>query len=364
MRRFLIALSFAVLTVLPSCRQEAEKGRDTIPFVKAVVSDTDGPEHSMLSGMSKVPSSGDIYVIGSAESCKLMGQKFIECDVIENARGRQWSDDLKDFAGETFSCICDQTFAPYKAFYDSFGSDCLREAAVRLALSSLSPKCSVSIFDVDGNLSKTPAKMIILADPWLVEYGKFDIDTLFTMTSCGVPVISPEDLGFEALLGGGKKYFNIGILGDSLYVGKGLYPAMFCTKTSHYDVVGARMFEAASVTLAGFLDSYAEAGNTEPLDALLVDDWNTDVAAMKTELAGIRDFSREESMKYGKFLSPDFVIFSVPDITMSACYRLLRERGMFTHRIAQPQVRNFVARPRPDGAEMQFLLIPSDNVQD
>ena len=137
MRRFLIALSFAVLTVLPSCRQEAEKGRDTIPFVKAVVSDTDGPEHSMLSGMSKVPSSGDIYVIGSAESCKLMGQKFIECDVIENARGRQWSDDLKDFAGETFSCISDQTFAPYKAFYDSFGSDCLREAAVRLAHHSL-----------------------------------------------------------------------------------------------------------------------------------------------------------------------------------------------------------------------------------
>ena len=364
----MVFLTFAVLAVLPSCRQETKGGRDTIPYVKAVVSDTEGVAYKLLSGMSRVPSSGDIYILGSEAPVKLIGSKYAECDVFENARGREWSDELKDFAGETFSCICDQTFAPYKAFCDSFGPDCLREAAVRLALSALSPKCSVSIFDLDGNLEKTPAKMIILADPWLVEYGKFDIDTLFTLTSCKVPVISPEDLAFEALLGGGKKYFNIGILGDSLNVGKGLYPAMFSTKTGQYDIVGAHMFEAAAEpgasALAAFLDSYAESGNTVPLDALLVDDWNADVAAMQKELKDIRDFSREESMKYGKYLSADFAIFSVPDITMAACYRMLRERGMFTHRIAQPQVRDFVARPRPDGAEMQFLLIPSGNVQD
>ena len=81
MRRFIVFLTFAVLAVLPSCRQETKGGRDTIPYVKAVVSDTEGVAYKLLSGMSRVPSSGDIYILGSEAPVKLIGSKYAECDV-------------------------------------------------------------------------------------------------------------------------------------------------------------------------------------------------------------------------------------------------------------------------------------------
>ncbi len=363
----LIGAGLAALMLLVSCNRPVQGGRDTIELVKAIAADSSSPEHVMLSGFRKPLNGGGIYIIGSPASCVQLGSKFLECDMFENARGNAWGDGLKDFAGEEFDYIADTAFAPYEAFAAKYGADKLREATVRLCLSALKPNCNVSIYDLDGNQEKTPAKLIILADPWLLGHGKADVDTLFTMTGCNVPVFSPQELMFDQVLGGDKKNFRIGVMSDSTYAAKGLYTALFDAKVKQYDVVGARCFEAAAETEGGtllaFLDRYAESGGTEPLEALLVDDLTIDIHQLQAELKAIRDFNKEEFLRYGKLVSPDFKIISSSELTMTACYREMRSSNLFTHRIARPVSREFTVRPMLDGNEMQYLLIPSENVQ-
>jgi len=357
-----------LILALTSCDRNVQGGRDTIALVKAIASDNSRYEHVLLSSFSKLPSSGDICLIGSPESCRLISESFLACDIAENARGRDWSDGLKDFAGEIFASVSDGRFSPYGAFVAEHGRDSLRDLAVRLAIAALDSKCSASIYDLDGNLVKTPAKVIILADPWLLGCGKFDIDTLFAMTSCTVPVLSPQDLLLDAALGGEKKYFNIGIVCDSLYLKDGVYGELFAAKAREYDILGARCFPSPATgtvdVLASFLEDYVQSGNTDTLDAVLIDDWSVDEDALRKEIAAMRDYNREEYMRYGKLLSPHFTVFTSSSITMKSCYSLLRERSLFTHRIAQPRSRSYTVAPRLDANGTQFLLIPSENVQD
>ena len=356
-----------ILLLGVSCIRQEPSGRDTIDYVKAIAEDSSIPEHKLLSGFSKLPSGGDIAIIGSGTSCLQLGQYFLACDMFENVRGIRRSDDLMDFAGETFSLMCDTACTPYGAFVEENGEEALRESAVHMALAALSSKCNVSVYDLEGNCEKNPAKMIILADPWLLQNGKFDIDTLFTLTSCKVPVISPQGLMMDAVFAGEKKYVNIGIICDSTYVGKGIYPSIFEAKAKEHGIVGARFFEApadkqAGNRIASFLESYIQSGRTDTLDAILVDDWSLEMSELERNLQDIRDYSKEESMLYGKYLSPACFYAGSSDRTMAACYEKLRELSLFTHRIALPQLKSYTISARPAGSETPFLLIPSDNV--
>ena len=110
MRKLLISTLIAV-TALAACTRPVTHGRDTIPLVKEIAAESTGAEHKLLASFSKVPSSGDIYIIGSSEACALAGRAFRRSDVFENARGSLKPDGLRDFAGENFACICDSYFA-------------------------------------------------------------------------------------------------------------------------------------------------------------------------------------------------------------------------------------------------------------
>ena len=175
----LIGAGLAALLLVAACNRPVQGGRDTIDFVKAIAADSGSPEHVLLSGFHKPANGGDIYLIGTTESCRLLGQAFLECDMFENARGNEWGDGLKDFAGEEFDYIADQAFTPYQEYLSASGPEKLREAAVRLCISALQPNCNVSIYDLDGNQAKTPAKLIVLADPWtraaMAVYGGVDL---------------------------------------------------------------------------------------------------------------------------------------------------------------------------------------------
>ena len=167
---------------------------------------------------------------------------------------------------------------------------------------------------------------------------------------------------FNTIFGGERKAFNVGIICDSTYIGTGIYPAIFRSKAAEHGLVGAHCFEGHG-SLYGFLDEYIASGNTVPLDAILVDDISLDPEELAAELAAIRDFSREESMKYGKYIAPTLGISCSYILTMKECYRLLRSSGMFTHKIARPDFKLYSVKPRPQPDGTRFLLIPVNDVQ-
>lgn len=356
MRRFLI-ISIA-LVMVAACRQPVTPARDTIALVKDIAAGTYAQGREVVVAAARPSSSGEIFIAGSPEYSERLVAEFLECDIVYNTRGSAWSDGLKDFAGETFSCICDGTFSPYGSIHSS---DSLRELAVRLAIAALDTKCNVSVYDLDANATKAQAKVLILSDPWLLEYGKFDIDTLFAMTSCRVPVISPQELMLDAVFTGEHKAFNVGIICDSAFVGTGIYPRIFNSGANGHSIVGARCFEGAG-SLYDFLDSYIAAGHTEPLDAILVDDLSLDQSDLESQLSAIRDFSLEESMLYGKYVSPRLEIINSGLLTMRKCYDILRGKDLFTHKIAMPLSRYYDVQRRPWSEDMQFLLIPRKDV--
>ena len=355
--------SYLLMLLLPlalvSCHRQAEPGRDTIPFVKEIVSGNDVRSAGIIAEHGKPVPADEIFIAGSPRYSALLAGKFLECDIFDNVRGRSWSDGLKDFAGETFSCISDNTNAPYAGKE----AEKLRELAVRYALAALDTRCNVSIYDLDGNATKSSAKILVLSDPWLCEYGKFDIDTLFTLTGAKVPVVSPQDLMFDSVFAGERKAFNVGIICDSTYIGKGIYPAIFRTKSAEHGLVGAHCFEGYG-SLYNFLDEYIASGNTVPIDALLVDDLTLDPEELAQELAAIRNFAREESMKYGKYVAPTLEITCSYILTMNECYGILRRNGFFTHKIARPDFKLYSVKPRPQPDDPDFLLIPVNDVQD
>ena len=356
-----------ILLAAASCTGPVQNGKETIPLVEHIAASADSPDHVLLSSFAKIPSSGSIFVAGSPQVCTLIGNSFRDCDDFDNVRARSFSDGLKDFSGETIALAADEAFAPYGDFVASNGGAAMREVTVRTALAALKEKCSISIYDIEGNKSKAPAKIIVLADPWMLYCGKFDVDTLFSLTSCNVPVVSPLELLAKSAFAGEKKYFNVGLMCDSLYIGTGVYKSVFEEKVAEYSIMGTSYFEAATPSsegqiLAGFLDKYAESGNTAPLDVLLVDDWSVDKQALMDELSLIRDFHKEESMRYGKMISPDFTIFCSSDLTMHECYLTMRKLSLFTHRIALPELKFYTIKPLPGREAQEFLLIPSENV--
>ena len=366
MSRTLSACLLALLVAV-SCTGPVQNGRETIPLVNSIAGNAGSPEHIMLSSFAKIPSSGSIFVAGSPQLCSLIGDSFQDCDDFDNVRARLFSDGLKDFSGETVALAYDEAFAPYGDYVTSEGSDAMREVTVRTALAALREKCNISIYDIEGNKSKTPAKIIILADPWMLLRGKFDVDTLFSLTSCKVPVVSPLELLMESAFAGEKKYFNIGLMCDSLYIGTGVYKSVFEEKVAEHSIMGTGYFEAATSgseghILAEFLDKYMASGNPAPLDVLLVDDWSVNKQALMAELSDIRDFKKEESMRYGKMISPGFTIFCSSELTMHECYLTMRKLSLFTHRIALPELKFYTIKPLPGGKTQEFLLIPSENV--
>lgn len=357
-----------VLLLAAACSGPVPSGRAALPLVMDIASGRATAERGVIDSRQGPLSAGDIYIAGSPAACRLLCADFLDCDVFDNVRGRSFSDDLKDFAGETFACIEDDVFSPYGELISAGDTATLRELAVRYALAALDDKCNVSQFDLDGNAAKTPAKLLILADPWMHEYGMFDVDTLFSLTSCPVNLVSPQSLMMDEVLGGSQKSFNIGIICDSIYVGKGIYPAIFRSKCRQFDIVGARCFEASvsgrEGSLYEFLDKYIASGRSEALDAILVDDRALQYGAVESEILAARDLNREESMNYGKLIAPGLRVVRSSDLTMRWCYEVLRSGDLFTHKIALPQASFYSVRKNPVEGGAHFLLIPASNVQD
>ena len=362
-----ILLSLLALAAV-SCKPGEQEGRKTVPLVRNILSDKDSPYNVLVSRRSANPSD-DICIIGSEEACITISDAMLNLDERDNVDGKLYSDGLLDYSGETVSCIIDSDSKDYPQALSRHEDVSLREGAVRLALSALDTTYHLSPYDISGRDGKVPAKVIVLTDPHLIQHARFDIDTLFRATECGIPVISSLDAMFDDVFAAAAgRSVNVGILCDSANVNSVSYNALFNAamnrngaKNSGCVVIPARGRDKG--TKLDFLDDFIETGIELPLDFIIIDSYSVDIAEMKADLATAVSVMNEESMTYGKLISENFAFVDPAVSVCRRCYDLLRSENLFTHNISKPQAVTYYSAARPGAEDDSIILISGTYVQ-
>jgi hypothetical protein len=360
-RLFLLAL----LLLPAACQRQAEETRPTIPLVREILGERTDPRAQMLRDWTPQPVA-DIALIGTEFTCDRLSEALMVRDRQDNVDARWTPDGLPDFAGETFVCLEDAT--PYADALARDGEEALRGQTVLRVLAALDTVVHISPYDLEGLSVKPSSKMIVLSDPYLSEYGGFDVDTLLRSAGCPVPVLSPIDKMIEqAFEKGARGDLSVGIICDPRFESAGIYERIFARKAAERGCKGAGCvvvgMERRDSVLYHFLDRYQAAGHTRPLDVILVDNLSLDMDRIKGELAQIVSVMNESSMTLGRLFSRNFFFVDAFETVSEQCYYYLREKNLFTHNIAKPQVTVYRPIRKPETEDGSIILIPGSYVQ-
>ena len=363
-------LSFLIPLILlcVSCERQVSSPKPTIAFVEEILNDGENPYNRMLSGI-KADRTGDICILGRSANAHLLAEIFAASDTRDNVDGFEQQDGLADFAGETITCILDTMDLPYYGFIDSNREEMLRESTVRHILAAVDTVTHISPFDEKGIGHRNRSKFIIIADPFLAEYGAFDADTLLSSFGCGIPVVNPIDIMLDEVMTSGQNSIMAGILCGKEYSSYGIHSGKFKAKAKEHGIKDADCVvfpiggDESSDMVRVFLDKYIGAGFTKPLNAIIIDDYGIEENGIKISLANLISVLNEESMTYRKLIADDFKIVSSSSSVINFCYNYLRENNSFTHNISQPSVSVYYSNGGYGEKEGETVLISNSYVQ-
>lgn len=348
------------LALFSACQRNTVETRPTIQYVRDILSDKATTEYQILSASAEPTATGDIVVIGSSSQCNALSTHLSLCDMFDNFDGTPDSDGLADFAGEYINSIIDEAGGAYASYLSEGKIEQLREKTVRSVICAVDSTYSLTAYDLEGKGRKSPAKVIVLADVHQFVYGKFDVDSLFLSTGCGISVVTPvEAMVRHAVPSESEGKLNIGVIASPEVTDSTVYLAALSEILQGREVncYASHVSVADSTnTILAFLDSYIASGATEPLDAILVDDYDLSPAFVREGIRRASSLMSSESLVYGKYLS-DNVRFACPAEAVSAtCYHILRDQNLFTHMIALPQSISYKTVRHPEDEGM--LLTP------
>ena len=334
-----------LLLALVSCRERQTVTRDTIPYVKQLAVDTVGT-FSLVNTYRTAGTKGSIAVIGEPEAAARLASVLLTADEVDNIDGKPAPDRLPDFAGETFDILLDLYNAPYVRMAAS-SPDSLREVAVRNIVTAIDTVAYSNALDPLSRLSKTRAKVFVLANSLLSEYGKFDIDTLFKMAGREALILTPVEAMLQVAEKEGCKSVAVWAPAEarSAYenVAKAITPNLEVTVVS---TTGNGLLRPA---FRDVLRIYRTLKPNGTLDAVLLDSFTADVEELEAEKEHIHRQITEEDMAFDRILTPHFHFIEPNSCVTSALYRLLREKNLFTHDIAFPSIRYYQTEENRNG---------------
>ena len=335
----------ALLVLLMSCRERQAVVRDTIPYVKQIAVDTTGA-FELVSTYRTAGTKGSIAVIGEPEAASRLASFLLEADNVDNIDGKARPDRLPDFAGESFDILLDEYNAPYVRMAAS-SPDSLREVAVRNAVIAVDTVAYSTALDPNSRLRASRAKVFVLANSLLAEYGKFDIDTLFKMAGRVPVILTPVEAMLRAAADAGCKSVAVWAPAEarSAYenAARALTPKMDVTVVS---TTGNNLLRPAFRDMLRIYRSLKPGAN---LDAVLLDSFTADLDELNAEKEHIHRQITEEDMAFDRILMPHFRFIEPNSCLTAALYRLLREKNLFTHDIAYPTVRYYQTEENRDG---------------
>ena len=330
--------------LLPTgCRETADTGRRTVPYVENILS-SHGREWGLVAGFDPADPRGTIALVGPEDRNHVLADRFLAGDDFDNIRGRLVPDDLPDFAGECIDLLSDRANTPYETLMETAG-DSLRTITVRNFISALDTTFSIGAFDNDRLERKENAKVVIFTSPVSAAFGAFDVDTLVRASGRQIPVIFPARLFFANQLDRGIPHMHVAVLTDSLTASSGVYPMLFDEMAAERGQLGCGCvaFACDSVSYAGtILDSYKQSGGNMPLSAVIVDDPTADIDAIRDSFGWILHVQSEADLGYRKLMTEGFTVIDARKEVTDYCYRLLRRTNNFTHDISYPYSRDFI----------------------
>lgn len=331
MKRFLFPL--LALAVI-SCKNTEEVQIKTIPYVSALVAQ--GVD------MPSFDSDGAIFIVGDGRKCNDYADVFMNVDSRENVDASFVSDGLPDFCGEQ---LCVLTDVPFISILSSEHTK-LSEEVVKDVMLSLDSLSHLSPFDTEGNIRKPVAKVVLLSNALSVIYGLSDVNALFELTGCDIPVISPLSIMMDQALDiSDASAITTGIFTEGGLSSMGVYSLYFRKKAMDKGLAESDCvsFESlGSLTpLRDFMDNYIAGGYTKPIDAFIVDDFSIDVELLRKEYDSLTSVHNEESLKYKKYFSDSLRFFDCRETAVRAVFDVLRERNGFTHNIIFPYRTDF-----------------------
>ncbi len=329
-----------------------------VQYVSDIISGIDSDSHKLISEYDPADSKKAIFIFGSKSRTSDIAQALLESDDFDNVDGSSKPDGLKDLAGETICTVAN--FSNFGEMVNDGRLDDLRELTARNVLAAMDTLCYVSPYDRSGMGKKPLAKMIVLGSACMTQYGRYDIDSLFSALGCNMPVISPMQLIVDEAIESarGKKVLNVGVLAGNAPVD--LYAPYIRKQAAKAQIdsvlcVGYKV-PAGEDPLLSFLDHYAEFGITSPLDVILVDDMKVDISQFRASLELITSVMNAESLTYGNMVSPKFKVIDSRSRTCHAVYGLLRQKNLFTHYISQPRLLDYMLITR-EGIDKEFMLL-------
>ena len=348
MSRSILIATGLLAAALCACRQVEYTPRPTIPLVHAIAADSTGPGR-LAARAGNGGAEGSIALIGEPEEVIALTRRFLRADNRDNIDGRNLRDSLPDFAGESFDAILDAFNGRYTHFLAEDSSlDSLREAAVRNAVFAWDSTSVKSAQDRTARLHKHRSKILIFTSSMQAEYGLFDVDTLQQLCGGRSVLLSPAEVLLDEAFAGGA--MQVGVWTSRDVKASEAWQRVFERKAPAGASLAVIAPDAAldiRTELRGFLRQYRATGR--PLDVIILDRYNTDLSPLQSELNMIRRAGAEEDAAFDKMLTAGFRFLEPGPAIVDATYRLLRERNLFTHRIANPAVQYFQTEESEDG---------------
>ncbi len=365
--RFPIVLSLLVL--LSSCTARIQPSRPIVPFVEDVLSSVDNPYHTALKNLGAEPG-GEICIIGSEREVHFLSDAFLHADYQDNATASEGGDGLADFAGETITCIIDTVSSPRHLYPDAGREEIEKENIVRLSICAALDRFHLTPFDEVGLGIRHRAKYIVFADTRTAEYGKFDVDTLFSSLNVRIEAVSPLDMmAVDALSNASAgPSRNIGVMCTPGCTVKDLYGQALEKAAASAGIASVKctVIEVDANdgdAMRHFLDEYIALGGTEAFDAVIVDESGVNTGRLKGELADLISLMNGESLTYRRFAADGFRLVDRGSSTCRHCLASLRKHNLFTHRIAQPYVQTFYAGAGCGSRNGESVIISESYVQ-
>lgn len=331
-------------------------------YSRYLLSDTTETDFRILSSCGKYGRMGKIYVLGEPEEVLEISSYLLTSDHFNNINGRNVPDGLVDFAGEDFCAVLDYLHTPYNALVAAGMKDSLIAVSIRNFIAAVDSTYYLNTYDVEKLGRKRPAKMVVLASAPMASYGYFDIDTLCDIAGCNIPLITPLHAMLDQAWAKHGNGLNVAVWSSDSTGLSGVYADVMASEkklrgddSADYTVITPDSTATDSMTaFLDFMRKYRSAKADKKLSSIIVDDWNADIAGLREAAASVKGLVHDSLITYMPLMKDDFDIIGIHEAVLRACFRQMRQRNLFTHRIAYPTVETYSTGASRNGS---FMLV-------